>query len=79
VYSLLNGLWFQVFLAAFIFMAAGREFAGVAAEDDRSGGGDSSDGQGAPPGYRWVPTGNGTWQLMPVTIRVNEMDARRWR
>jgi Zn-dependent protease len=59
-----------VALAAFIYMAAGSEEAGVLAEERRRAY-DVPDGQGiwtAPPGYHWVHRGQGVWQLAPIIV-----------
>jgi Zn-dependent protease len=59
-----------VALAAFIYMAAGSEEAGVLAEE-RQRAYHIPDGQGiwtAPPGYRWVHRGQGVWQLAPIVV-----------
>jgi Zn-dependent protease len=72
VIMLLSGNFVQVALAAFIYLAAGAEEAGVLAEERRRGYPGSQD-QGiwtAPPGYRWVHRGNGVWQLSPIVVTV---------
>ncbi len=66
-----------VALAAFIYFAGRAEEAQVLHEDasvDRR-----RAGQGiwtAPPGYRWVSRGNGTWQLAPMTVGVRRSTGR---
>jgi hypothetical protein len=83
VYSLLHGMWFQVALAAFIFLAAGSELARVVAEERRLR---SSRFEGAeegiwtaPPGFHWVHRGNGVWQLAPVMATAQDGNPPRWR
>lgn len=67
VYSLLTLNFIQVALAMFVYFAAGAEEAGVLADERRRAYSDPSDGGvwAAPPGYRWVKSGKGVWQLMP--------------
>jgi hypothetical protein len=72
----------HVALAAFIYFAARAEEAHVLFEERRAQYG--ADGWGvwtAPPGYRWVDRGNGTWQLAPYVVRVPdpERDPSPWR
>jgi len=74
-YCLMNGLWAQLFLSVFIFMAAGAELARVSDEEEERRDGDWS----APPGFRWVDLGRGVWRLTPVAIRVEDGPTRRWR
>ncbi len=69
--------WMQVFLAAFIYFAAGNELRSVQAEERRR-----QDAQGiwtAPPGFQWVKRGNGFWQLAPITVQVGPHGASPWR
>jgi Zn-dependent protease len=64
-------------LAAFIFFAARAEEAQVLFEERRRQSAGASDQPGiwtAPPGYRWVNQGNGTWQLAPVAVWLGERD-----
>jgi Zn-dependent protease len=78
LYCLLNGLWVQVFLAWFIYMAAGNELAGVLAEE-RLRRYEGAEGiWTAPPGYCWVRRGNGAWQLAPVVVNAHEATSPRW-
>jgi len=78
VFSLFNGMLFQVFLAAFIFMAARMELAGVVAEErNRRYEGDSGIWT-APTGYRWVQRGNGIWQLAPIVVTPHERKRTTW-
>jgi hypothetical protein len=74
VYSLLQGNLVQVALAAFIYLAARAEEAGVLAEERRRlYDGLSGDGiWTAPPGYRWVHRGQGVWQLAPIVVTAQE-------
>lgn len=70
VYSLWHGNLLQAALAAFIYIAASNEEAGVMAEERRRLYDGPSD-QGiwtAPPGYRWVQRGRGVWQLAPIVV-----------
>jgi Zn-dependent protease len=78
LYSFLNGMWFQVFLAAFIYMAAGSELSQVLADERRRRYGDGSGIWTAPPGYHWVRRGNGVWQLAPVTVNITQGFERPW-
>jgi Zn-dependent protease len=60
----------HVALAAFIYLVAGSEEAGVLAEERRRKFGPAGD-QGiwtAPPGYHWVHQGQGVWQLAPIVV-----------
>ncbi len=78
IWCLATGNWFpQVFLAAFIYMAAGMELAGVAAEENRRRFEGHSGIWTAPPGYRWVQRGNDGWQLAPIVIPPSG-SSRRW-
>ena len=78
VYSLINGPWINMALAAFIFFAAGAELARVAAEEEgEHEDGDSSGIWTAPQGYRWVRRGEGAWQLSPIF--VDNRDGRAYR
>jgi Zn-dependent protease len=69
-------------LAIFVFMVSRAEEAQVLAEESRRAYG--LDGRGvwvAPPGYRWVDMGNGSWQLAPIVVGVANpgRDAWQWR
>ena len=85
LYCLYQGLWVQVFLAGFIYLAAGAELAGVMAEDgprrrDRNDGEGGGGGEWqVPAGYRWVPQGPGRWQLVPIVADWNQGGRPRWR
>ena len=77
-------LWSQnpihLALAAFIFFAARAEEAQVLFEERRRQWAGAAANQGiwtAPPGYRWVHRGNGTWQLAPVTVWLGRPRPRR--
>jgi len=79
LYSLYYYALFQVFLAAFIYMAAGAELAQVLAERPRR---EPREGDGvwtAPPGFSWVSRGNGVWQLAPVAVPTSDRNASPWR
>jgi Zn-dependent protease len=78
-YSLVNGHFVHVFLAAFIYLAAGAELAHVIAEEHRRRYGDDDDTWTAPPGFRWVRRGDGAWQLAPIFATVPNGDSPRWR
>ena len=70
MYSLFSWNLLHVALAAFIYHVAGAEEASVLAEERRREYGGSTD-QGiwtAPPGYRWIHSGNGIWQLAPIVV-----------
>jgi Zn-dependent protease len=81
-YSLLHFAWLQVFLAGFIYLAAGQELDRVLAEERRDGrrsrgdtGPVADDGiWTAPPGFRWVSRGNGLWQLAPIVVTNSRND-----
>lgn len=79
VYSLIHGQWLQVFLAGFIYMAAGMELAQVQAEEQHR---EMSEGSGgvwtAPPGFSWVSRGNGVWQLAPISVRSSSRQGSSW-
>jgi Zn-dependent protease len=69
-------------LAIFVFILSRAEEAQVLAEESRRAYG--LDGRGiwvAPPGYRWVDMGNGSWQLAPIVVGVANpgRDAWQWR
>jgi Zn-dependent protease len=63
VYSLLSWAPFQAALAAFIYLAAGAEEAGVLADERRRAGTAVGVDWSAPSGYRWVQTHPGVWRL----------------
>ena len=68
----------HVFLAGFLYLAAGSELQQIRAEFR---GRDEDDDHGiwnTPPGYRWVNRGHGTWQLAPIVV-VNPSRDPRWR
>jgi Zn-dependent protease len=69
-------------LAIFVYMVSRAEEAQVLAEESRRSYG--LDDRGiwvAPPGYRWVDMGNGSWQLAPIGVGVSDprRDAWQWR
>jgi Zn-dependent protease len=77
IYSLSQGSLLQVFLAGFIYMAAGQELLRVLDEEGargstrRMGRGrfQAEDGVWtAPAGFRWESQGDGVWRLAPVTV-----------
>jgi Zn-dependent protease len=81
----LAGLWFGqlmwVVLAAFIFLAAGAELAGVVNEERRRAYQPHAGEEGiwmAPPGYHWVEQGNGVWQLVPVIVTLHDGTPPEW-
>jgi Zn-dependent protease len=79
VYCLIHGEWIQVFLAAFIFMAAASERARVVAEESHRR---YDDGDGiwtAPAGYRWIQRGDGAWQLAPIVVAYPDGSRAPWR
>jgi Zn-dependent protease len=76
--SLYYGLWFQVALAAFIYMAAGAELRGVVADEHRRRFGTGQGIWAAPPGYRWESRGSGRWQLAPIVVNTDDRDGFRW-
>ena len=60
-------------LAAFIYFAARVEETQVLHEERRRQfSAQDQEIWTAPPGYRWVHQGNGTWQLAPMAVRVPE-------
>jgi Zn-dependent protease len=84
------GLWMWqpvlVLVAVFVYMVSRAEEAQVLADEERRTYG--LDGRGvwvAPPGYRWVDMGNGSWQLAPVVVTASaagagaHQDAWPWR
>ncbi|MHC5540322.1 site-2 protease family protein [Singulisphaera rosea] len=76
-----SGAWLQVFLATFIYIAAGAELSRVIAEErGRHGQSDDSNDTGsAPPGFRWVSRGKGVWQLAPITVDARvDRGGTRW-
>jgi Zn-dependent protease len=78
-YQLLQGNFWMVILAVFIYIVAGAELARVLAEE-RSREYEDHDGVWtAPPGFRWVSRGNGVWQLAPVTVHVSGGTRSTWR
>jgi Zn-dependent protease len=69
-------------LAIFIYVVSRAEEAQVLAEEERRAYG--LDGRGiwvAPPGYRWVDMGNGSWQLAPIVVAASDprRDVWQWR
>lgn len=82
--AILFGLWafvsvspLQVALAAFIYVAASAEERQVLSEERRRRYPVQDPGVWvAPPGYRWVHQGNGTWQLAPLGVRFPEPGQR---
>jgi Zn-dependent protease len=78
VYCLFQGMWAQVFLAGFIYMAAGAELASVVAEEHRRRFGTREGNWVAPPGYRWVSRGEGNWQLSPIVVDMNGGNRPGW-
>jgi Zn-dependent protease len=69
-------------LAIFVYMVSRSEEAQVLAEEARRTYGIDERGIWvAPPGYRWVDMGNGSWQLAPVVVGVASpgRDAWQWR
>ncbi len=69
-------------LAAFIYFAAKMEEAQVLNEERRRGSAGVQPGIWmAPPGYRWVDRGDGTWQLAPIGVRFPEPEptSSPWR
>jgi Zn-dependent protease len=90
-YSLFSFAWLQVFLATFIYFAAGQELDRVLEEERHDfsrghGGRERADAAAegiwtAPPGFRWVSRGNGVWQLAPVVVTASYADRvpPRWR
>ena len=79
IYCLLHGMWFQVFIAAFIYMVAGMELAHVIADEgrrrhERNG----SNMWFAPAGFRWVERGRGVWQLAPIVAESRPGGRPQW-
>jgi len=88
VYSLFSGSLMQVFLASFIYYAAGQELSRVLAEEQwhRPDGSRARDNSAAtagiwtaPPGFRWVSRGDGVWQLAPILVNSNDQVPPTWR
>jgi Zn-dependent protease len=87
VYCLIHGSFLQAMLAGFIYFAAGQELNHVLAEENRDHTGqrwgrDPATSEGiwaAPPGFRWVSRGNGTWQLAPIVVNQGRAAASSWR
>lgn len=81
-YCLVNGMWLQVALCAFVAIAAAAELARVESEENgRPGNGDRFDDRrsgdwSAPRGFRWAYRGEGVWQLAPISVGEGD---RRWR
>jgi len=85
-YSLFHFAWLQVFLAGFIYLAAGQELDRVLAEEqhepfggqrrrDRASDWKADDGiWTAPAGFHWVSRGNGVWQLAPIVANASRGD-----
>jgi len=78
----------RVFLAGFIYLAAGQELARVLAEEERERTNRSwyrdqaSSSEGiwtAPPGFRWVCRGDGVWQLAPIVVTSADRVPPTWR
>ena len=66
LYFLTHEAFLQVFLAAFIYMAAQQELAQVVHEERRRE--HEAHGWAPPSGFRWVSVGNGVWQLAPLNV-----------
>jgi Zn-dependent protease len=78
VYSLVNGHLLHMFLAGFIYLAAGMELVQVLAEERRRD--RESDGiWTAPPGFHWVCRGDGVWQLAPIVVSITDRQPPPWR
>ena len=73
VYSLLCLEPFQVALAAFIYLAAGVEEAGVLADERRRAAASGPVDWSAPAGYRWIQTHPGVWRLAPRAASQGSM------
>jgi Zn-dependent protease len=72
---------FHLALAAFIYFAGRMEEVQVLHEERQRGFASGSPGIWmAPPGYRWVDRGDGTWQLAPIAVRFPEPEpsSSRW-
>jgi Zn-dependent protease len=66
-------------LAVFIYFASRAEEAQVLSEESRRAYGSADRGIWvAPPGYRWVDRGNGTWQLAPVGVTATDRARNPW-
>ena len=73
----------HLFLAGFLFLAAGNELAQVRAEERRRRHDHDPRDEDrvvwyAPPGYDWVNRGAGIWQLAPIVVTVPPGPDRRW-
>jgi Zn-dependent protease len=74
--------WLLIPLAIFVYVTSHAEEAQVLAEESRRGYGfEGSGSSAAPPGYRWIYVGNGSWQLAPIVMGVSDprRDAWQWR
>ncbi len=84
-YQLINNPTFPdvlilLFLAAFVYMAAGAELEQVLAEGRRrERREDDDDMWTAPPGFFWVSRGNGVWQLAPIPAHSSGGSRSPWR
>lgn len=84
-YCIFQGQYLQALLAAFVYYAAARELASVQAEEHWRDGppeGPENPASEAPPGYVWVPRGNGQWRLAPIVLTVPDRghhSYRSWR
>ncbi len=80
VVSLLQGDLLRVGLATFVYFAATAELASVGLEERRRAtmGPQDAGIWTAPPGYRWVRVGNGTWQLAPIVVTTRDSGPIRW-
>jgi Zn-dependent protease len=77
-----HGNLLYIALAAFIYFASRAEEAQVLYDEQRRGYGFGERGIWvAPPGYRWVNRGNGTWQLAPISVTMADPESSRrpWR
>lgn len=67
LWFLLNGMFLQAILAAFIFTAASAELGSVR-RDERDDRGEPRTWPAPPPGYRWADRGDGVFRLVPLTV-----------
>jgi Zn-dependent protease len=77
VAGLLTGQLLLALVAVFVYLVSRAEEAQVLAEEGQRTYGLNSRGVWvAPPGYRWVDMGNGSWQLAPIFVSGSTAGAR---
>lgn len=77
-FALFTGAYMQVILAIFIYYVSGAELYQVRREEYEARERSSDGIWFAPPGVRWVNTGKGVWQAVPIHAEVRAPGPRPW-